>query len=324
VRVPVEQFSYASVSDEEAYEFLGRAYARLRPSTTRATEGEALRVTGAATPSISVDRIAVGTGGTAEMEPPDAVAAFVVLAGRGSHDFADRQRVESASGDCVLLRPGVATTLSWEPLEVAGVTIPAGVMDRVATELTGIDAERVRFTASRPVSTAGAALWRSTAALAYDHLTAADSLVVNPLIHVELVNTVIAALLSVFPNTTMTGDDLPGPVDFRPAAVRRAVDFVEAHASLPITVTDIAAAADTSTRALRAAFRHHLDTTPTAYLRRARLRGAHGELVTGGPTTRAGVAQVAARWGFHDPARFAAAYLRSYGTAPGRHPGQRR
>ncbi|WP_433496355.1 AraC family transcriptional regulator [Sphaerimonospora sp. CA-214678] len=102
-----------------------------------------------------------------------------------------------------------------------------------------------------------------------------------------------------------------------PAAVKRAMELIEAHAARPVTMADIAVAVGLDARALRDGFRRHLDTTPTAYLREVRLERARAELRLRGPggTT---VADVARRWGFVDPGRFSRAYRRHFGETPSR------
>ncbi|MCU1653871.1 MAG: hypothetical protein JWQ60_5020, partial [Pseudonocardia sp.] len=82
-----------------------------------------------------------------------------------------------------------------------------------------------------------------------------------------------------------------------------------------ITLLDIAASAGVGVRALRHAFAHHHDTTPMGYLRRVRLERAHRELQAANPGGDT-VAQVARRWGFANPSRFAAFYRRTYGANP--------
>jgi transcriptional regulator GlxA family with amidase domain len=132
-----------------------------------------------------------------------------------------------------------------------------------------------------------------------------------------MVDTLLTAVVLTFPNTTMTRGYLPGPGDVQPSAVRRAAAFIGANASLPINLTDIARSAGTTPRAIRVAFRRHLDTTPSEYLRRERLAAAHHDLQAADPTRGTTVAQIALRWGFPDPSRFTNAYRAAYGTPPG-------
>jgi transcriptional regulator GlxA family with amidase domain len=97
--------------------------------------------------------------------------------------------------------------------------------------------------------------------------------------------------------------------------VRRAISFIEAHPDQDISVADIAAAACVTTRAVQLAFRRHLNTTPTGYLRRIRLDYAHRELLAADPE-RDTVTAVAYRWGFPSASRFAVHYRAAYGVLP--------
>ena len=103
--------------------------------------------------------------------------------------------------------------------------------------------------------------------------------------------------------------------DATPDTVRRAVAHMESNPDLEIGVADVARAAHVSVRALQLAFRRHLDTTPTAYLRRVRLDRVHAELAAADPggTT---VTSVTARWGFNAVGRFSADYRRAFGEYP--------
>ncbi|MFB9908440.1 AraC family transcriptional regulator [Allokutzneria oryzae] len=101
-----------------------------------------------------------------------------------------------------------------------------------------------------------------------------------------------------------------------PRTVRRAVELIEGHAAEPLTVEDLAEAVGVGVRALQGGFRRHLDTTPMAYLREVRLSRVHDELRAADPNTVTTVTEVAARWGFWHPGRFAAAYRQRYGETP--------
>jgi transcriptional regulator GlxA family with amidase domain len=219
-------------------------------------------------------------------------------------------------GTTILVPSDEAFRFDWDDFDVLYVCFPTDQVRRTAAELTGMAPADLRFLGPRPVSQRAAALWRLSATMLHQELRAPDSMMINPLVHQEFANTLVAAAVSTFPNTALTRGYVPNPGDTRPAAVRRAAAYIDAHDSLPITVTDVATAAGTSPRALRAAFRRHLDTTPTAYLRRVRLEAAHHDLQAADPTTGTTVAQVAARWGFTDADRFAAAHQGAYKCSP--------
>ena len=101
-----------------------------------------------------------------------------------------------------------------------------------------------------------------------------------------------------------------------PAAVRRAIAFIEANPDLDISVADIARAAHVSVRSLQMAFRRHLDTAPLRYLRRVRLDLVHTDLHAAQPGDDTTVTATAMRWGYADLSRFAADYRAAYGEPP--------
>jgi AraC-like DNA-binding protein len=119
---------------------------------------------------------------------------------------------------------------------------------------------------------------------------------------------------------TFASNALDPALDAGPAAaygpVRRAVDFIESNATLPITLAQIAAASRVSPRGLQAAFQRHLGRSPMEHLRRIRLDAAHQELRDADPFHGVTVSGVARRWGFGHMGRFAAVYRARYGVTP--------
>lgn len=99
-----------------------------------------------------------------------------------------------------------------------------------------------------------------------------------------------------------------------PRHIRRAIEFVHAHAAEPITVSDIAEAANTSVRSLQAGFVRFRNISPAAYLRQTRLAGARADLLAEGEAVT--IAQVASRWGFAHPSVFADVYRKAFGERP--------
>jgi transcriptional regulator GlxA family with amidase domain len=101
----------------------------------------------------------------------------------------------------------------------------------------------------------------------------------------------------------------------RPAAVREAMDIIEAAAHLPLTTSTLATQCHVSVRTLQEGFRRHLGMSPMAYLRAVRLRRAHRDLLCADPY-RSTVAATAHRWGFTHLGRFATAYKAMFGQTP--------
>lgn len=99
-----------------------------------------------------------------------------------------------------------------------------------------------------------------------------------------------------------------------PRSVIRALDFMKAHAAEPLTIADVAAASACSTRAIQLAFRAWRDTTPMRELTRIRLNYAHVDLMRLGPSCT--ITEIALKWGFGHPGRFAQQYARLIGQSP--------
>lgn len=98
-----------------------------------------------------------------------------------------------------------------------------------------------------------------------------------------------------------------------PAALRRALDFIEAHAADDILLADIAAAASLSVSSLGRLFVRHLDCSPAAMLRNLRLDRIREELRRGDAGT---IRDLALRWGFQSASQFSQAYRRRFGESP--------
>jgi AraC-like DNA-binding protein len=100
-----------------------------------------------------------------------------------------------------------------------------------------------------------------------------------------------------------------------PAAVRIAIDLMEAAPERPLTTSMLAAEAHVSVRTLQESFQRHLAISPTGYLRRVRLRRAREDLRAADPLVET-VASIAGRWGFTHLGRFAADYQTAYNELP--------
>jgi len=107
-----------------------------------------------------------------------------------------------------------------------------------------------------------------------------------------------------------------------PGNVRRAEEFMHANASAPLSITEIAHAAECSVRALQMAFRRFRGTTPMSALRRIRLEEARAQILRAGRTQS--LARIAEAYGFSNSSRFAQLFRRTYGEYPSKVLGTRR
>lgn len=135
----------------------------------------------------------------------------------------------------------------------------------------------------------------------------------NPLLRVgfeEMLLNTLLALPNNYSDELMDGRRL----SVASALVRRAEEFLEAHAPEPITISDLVALCGCSRRALFSAFRRYRGYTPMQFLADSRLRSAREALqsLCLGDT----VSSVAYACGFSHPGRFSDAYRRRFGESP--------
>ena len=97
--------------------------------------------------------------------------------------------------------------------------------------------------------------------------------------------------------------------------LERAVDYLMANLSQPISLADLARFSKVSGPTLIRAFREHYQTTPIAFLRARRLDAVHRTLLTADPEEGL-VTNTALRYGFAHLGRFAESYFNAFGEKP--------
>ncbi|PZN95886.1 MAG: hypothetical protein DCF30_18360 [Hyphomicrobiales bacterium] len=99
-----------------------------------------------------------------------------------------------------------------------------------------------------------------------------------------------------------------------PWQIRRAITFIDAHTSGPLTVQDVCDAIGIGLRSLQEGFRRHQHMSPHDYLKLARLKGVRAELLD--PLSSRSIEAVARHWGFVNRGHFALDYRRTFGEQP--------
>lgn len=153
----------------------------------------------------------------------------------------------------------------------------------------------------------------SLAGFICSHLNAADAMH-RPEVVRHLERSLFNLMLVELPHSLSGRMDDP-PSRPAPAHVRKARDYLHAHAREPVLLTELAAQINVSTRALQLGFRRCYGMTPMQYLRECRLRLAREQLCTAdGPAFS--VYELALECGFSNPGRFARHYRNRFGEAP--------
>ncbi len=236
-----------------------------------------------------------------------------------------RGRMRAAQGDfdecfgpgevALVGRPGIPTRTEVVNFRQLVLSLSAATV-REAAGLAA-DAPPPTFTGIRPISPDRARTWRRARGFVSGMFATDPEIVEAPLVVGSADRMLAGLLLATFPNTSIA----PPPPQVEPgvrapSTIRRAVAFIESNADLDIGITDIAIAARVSRRAIQLSFRRHLDTTPTAYLRKVRLDLAHRELLAASSEDELTITEVAYRWGFCSPSRFAERHRATFGESP--------
>jgi anti-anti-sigma factor len=305
-------------SDIQAAErVLSDAYGNMRITARGQRRGMRLSQV-SLTPAVRFDHVTFAMSFDATADPPGALVFGELKSGlaRYGSDGSDRH---CRPGDVYMpARPEHPYTATIEDTEAELAVIDPALLAQLASAESGYTRQPLQFTGYQPVSLQAAQQWRATYAYVRDTVLAAPDAAAHPLIAGSAARLLAATALAVFPSTALTGPATEDHRDANPAALRRAVAFIDENAHLDITVADIAAAVPVTVRAIQLAFQRHMGTTPTRYLRQVRLARAHADLTRASPGDSLTVTTVAYRWGFPSLSRFAAQYRHAYGVSPSR------
>jgi AraC-like DNA-binding protein len=308
-----QQYSFESADSDVTAEFITAAYG-MKTRLSGLDPAHPFRLARTDAGQFALDTAVAPLTLDYVTEPWTAVMVMHMAAGTAERTIASVTE-RAGPGDVYLVcQPGLAHRLVTQDATMNLATVGPALLDQVAATAPARAPEPIRFTGYQPVSPRAAARWQAV----YRYVTgvlASPEAGAQPLVVGSAGRLLAATMLTTFPNTALTDPTIEDRRDARPAALRRAITFMDEHAGDDITVADIAAAADVTIRAIQLAFRRHLDTTPAAYLRRVRLEHARRDLLAADPAGET-VTAIAARWGFAEPERFTAAYLDLFGVLP--------
>ena len=251
--------------------------------------------------------------------PPTETTYHVNLTTRGK-TFAERgdgaRAVTAARTSGVVLLPEQFNTVRWTPdAEQLILKIPRTRLESHLADLVGRPVARpIDFTFGFTTATArGRSLLAAVEFLARE-LDRPGGIADTPLAREQLEAFVMTQVLLAVPNSY--SDLLEGYVSrARPSRLSAVLTHMENHADQPLTPGELAKVGCMSVRSLHATFRHELGRSPMAHLRRIRLDHVHAELLRADhPNVR--ISDIATRWGFYHPSRFARQYQERFGELP--------
>jgi AraC-like DNA-binding protein len=312
---PVQRSEFSSRDEGEVEEFIRQMYIGNHTRFVAVNEEARFTATVAEVGGIAADRIRTTVDYWA-MTEPFSYFFFIALHHGRMHVKSGRDELRLAAGNALFYPMHVPLDVGVFDTAARVLRLPAARLAAAAEESAGIDPAGLRFESVTPVTRAMGQHWLALMDLASNALLADDSVMAHPVLAEELTRTVAVTALHTFPNTAMNAPYEPGPGWVPPATVRRAADFMQAHAEQPLTLNEVAAEAGVTGRALQYAFRRYYGTTPIGYLRRIRLERADAELRAATPDSGVQVGAVARKWGWASPSQFSLAYQERFGVRP--------
>lgn len=259
-------------------------------------------------------------GAPTQLSMPATENCYHVNLTTAGQTHADRQDGSRARTDArasgVVLLPDQLNRVRWTAdAEQLILKIPRSALEGHLTDLLGRPIRSVidfdfQFDLSGPQ---GQAFLASVEFLTSE-LGRPGGLAEMPLAREQLESFVLSQLLTAVRHPYT--DELTAPTE--PARLGRltpVVEYMECNADMPLSPVELARVGCMSVRTLHASFQQTFGESPMAYLRRLRLDHVRAELA-GGRDPDAKVTDVAMRWGFFHPSRFAQQYKERYGELP--------
>jgi AraC family transcriptional regulator len=244
----------------------------------------------------------------AELDLPPIGDQIIVLVSQGTTTIeslhgAHWRRADYRPGSLGMTAPGHPTRIRWRGTNrtlTTHVHLPGALVDRTALDLWGRDATRL----GRPDALAveDPVLASVVEALKAAALAGAD----------ELYAESAATFLAVHLLTRHAEAPPPREIGRDELRTRRAVQFIRDNHHLPLSLGDMAAAADLSPFHFLRVFKTATGQTPYRFLTRVRVERACRHLERG----ELSVTAIAQTCGFATPSRFASAFRAQIGVSP--------
>lgn len=267
---------------------------------------------------VTMGYLTYGAETTVQMPAPqDYYHLNLTTAGHTAGSRADGRRAETVGGQSgLLLMPNRDCKVRWSAdAEQIILRFSRSRLENHLSDLLGqrID-DPVELDFGVDLSTARGRSLLASAEFMVAEMNRAGGIADIPLVVDQLESFVMSNLLLAVPNRHSETLATPAPA-VSLGRLKPIVDFMEANADEVITPAELARVGYMSIRTLHASFQQVLQATPMDYLRRIRMERVRAELVQNSdPEVK--ITELAARWGFYHPSRFAARYRDMYGELP--------
>lgn len=273
----------------------------------------------AESPRLTVGHLQYGADVQVDVPPPES-CYHLALPVRGAANIGQGDELVGIEAGAYAAMLGADRPLSvhWSPDAVQYIVkISRESLEAQLARLTGRPITRpIRFGLRFALDTPGAQALLSVVEFLWRELDRPGGIGAVPMAREHLERAVLTQLLTIVPHdhSSLLGGRTPAASD-PVGRIPRLIDYIDAHADEDLSTGQLAQLAGITERGLQLGFRKAVGTTPAAYVRGVRLDRVHDEL-SAGPREGITITDVAMRWGFFHPSRFAQQYRERFGVLP--------
>lgn len=306
--------------DELRYE-LGKQFTPHELNITRRRGKINSHVCSCAINNLGLSSFAYGEGSPIEAAVNDGQCSEVIslnfLASGYGRLKQDRESVEITANQGLVIDMDRPFKLDLQGYSGVALVFRHDALRRHARSLIGEKAGDVDLHLKKGVDLAsptGRAL-KNAVAYAVNEMNGPLGVIKNPISLTNLENYLLTQFITLHTNTFMDIAESGSVPRVMPRNLKRARDYIHAHAHEKITLEELASHAGCSYRSLQNIFARVLGVSPMEYLRSVRLEGVRDELLNADAQQRT-VAEIAIQWGFAHMGRFAQLYKKQFGVLP--------
>lgn len=274
----------------------------------------------AESPRLTVGHLQYGADVKVDVPPPES-CYHLALPVRGAANIGQGDELVGIEAGChaAMLSADRPLSVHWSPDAVQYIVkVSRESLECQLARLTGRPITRpIRFGLRFALDTPGAQALLSSVDFLWRELDRPGGIGAVPMAREHLERAVLTQLLTVVPHdhSYLLGGGAPAGSGDGAGRIPRLIEYIDAHADEDLSTGQLAQLAGVTERALQLAFRKAVGTTPAAYVRSVRLDRVHDEL-SAGLRPGATITDVAMRWGFFHPSRFAQHYRERFGVLP--------
>src|SRR4051794_28820783 len=306
-------------SVDAAADAVGRIFCphELKPTTRSSPEFFALHNC-AVFGGFSVNYVAYG--GSVSIDPGCLEHFFLLqipVHGASRIQTASRDIATAPGASASLLSPTIPTRMTWQGnCAQLILLVDRRLLEQRAAALSGRPAGAVEFEPAVDLTSAGG---RALQSQILQFVDLAERLgpqrPLSPMAAANARETLLGALLHGQHHSASDAiDRFGGRAEALPQSLRRAHEFLHAHADEPLDLEQLAAAAGTGIRALQLGFQRHFGTSISEMLRDIRLAQLNVRLAAASPDES--ITDIAFELGFTHLSRMASAYRAKFGETP--------